>query len=48
MLSPSLYPFHKLPPLLPLLCLKEGAPPSTHPLLPHPSNIPFSGVIKPS
>ena len=38
---------HPIPPLSPPLCLYEGAPPPTHPLLPHHSSIPLCWGIKP-
>ena len=41
---PSTHPSH---PILPPLCLYEGAPPPTHPLLPHCSSIPLHWGIKP-
>jgi hypothetical protein len=40
---PSWFFFHNPPPL----CLYEGAPPPTHPLLPHHSSIPLHRSIKP-
>ena len=44
-LSPSpMSPQQTLHPILPLLCLYEGAPSPTHPLLPNPSSISYPGA----